>query len=333
LKEFGLHYLVTGGAGYIGSHVVLQLQRTGHTVTILDDFSSGHRWAVDEHECLEVDLREADRLKAVLRGRRFDGVFHFAAKSLVGESARRPLFYYQNNIAGTANLLEVALENGWHHCVFSSTAAVYGQPQTPLMTEDHPLAPINVYGQTKRVMEQMLASVCGSGDLSAVCLRYFNAAGAAPEQNRGEWHEPETHLIPNILRRAAGEDRPLKIFGVDYDTPDGTCIRDYIHVLDLADAHIKAMEYLQAGKGFLALNLGSSTGFSVREVLGTCEARVGHDIPHEVGERRAGDPERLVADASLAKEILGWSPQRDLQAIVDSAWQWECYRRERLLAG
>jgi len=326
-----MHYLVTGGAGYIGSHLVLQLSAAGHRVTVLDDFSSGHRWAVGEHECLEVDLRDGERVSRALGGRNFDGVFHFAAKSLVGESRERPLFYYQNNVSGTANLLEVGLANGWQHWVFSSTAAVYGNPVSPTINEDHPLAPINVYGDTKRVMEQLLASVCRDGKMHAVCLRYFNAAGAAPEQQLGEWHEPETHLIPNILRCAAGEDRPLKIFGTDYDTIDGTCIRDYIHVLDLADAHIRAMHYLTTNGGFHAFNLGSSSGFSVREVLQTCERVVGRAIPHDVAPRRPGDPARLVADAARANAVLGWSPEHDLTSIVASAWHWERFRREQLL--
>ncbi len=322
-----MHYLVTGGAGYIGSHICLRLTELGHGVTVLDDFSSGHRWAVTGHEVIEADLRDLEQLRRLLSGCDFDGVFHFAAKSLVGESGKKPVYYFQNNVSGTANLLEVALEQGWRDCVFSSTAAVYGNPTTETIAETQPLKPINVYGQTKRVMEELLSAVHAQGNCNAACLRYFNAAGAAPEQGLGEWHEPETHLIPNILRRAAGDDLALTIFGDDYATPDGTCIRDYIHVLDLADAHIKAMELLHQQGGFYRLNLGNGRGYSVREVLGACEQAVGVPIAHTVGARRPGDPARLVADATQAGEVLDWQPIRDLQAIVESAWAWEQQRR------
>lgn len=326
-----MHYLVTGGAGYIGSHLVLTLIEAEHQVTVLDDFSSGHRWATEGHEVIEVDIRDLNALRGALSQRHFDGVFHFAAKSLVGESGQKPLLYYQNNVTGTANLMEVALENGWHHCVFSSTAAVYGNPQTAVISEDHPVSPVNVYGDTKLAMERLLSAVYQQGAMHAVCLRYFNAAGAAPHAHRGEWHEPETHLIPNILRKAAGEDRTLTIFGDDYETPDGTCVRDYIHVLDLADAHLKAMTMLHRDGGFHTLNLGSEAGYSVREIVSACEQTVGQPIPHEIGPRRPGDPPRLVADASRAGTILDWRATRDLQAIVDSAWLWE-QQRQKLLA-
>ena len=323
-----MHYLVTGGAGYIGSHICLELKARSHEVTVLDDFSSGHRWAVAGLEVIEADLRDLEGIRPALAGRRFDGVFHLAAKSLVGESAQKPLYYYQNNVSGTANLITVALEEGGRDCVFSSTAAVYGNPLTPLIAETHPLNPINVYGQTKRVMEELLAAVHAQGDLNAACLRYFNAAGASPEDQRGEWHEPETHLIPNILRGAAGDDVALTLYGDDYPTPDGTCIRDYVHVLDLADAHVRAMELLHRAGGFHQLNLGNGQGYSVKEVLAACERAVGASITHTIGPRRAGDPARLVAEAQLAEEVLGWTPSRGLQAIVESAWAWEQHRRQ-----
>jgi UDP-glucose 4-epimerase len=206
---------------------------------------------------LELDLRDLPALEANLKGRVFDGVFHFAAKSLVGESNTDPMMYYQNNVGGTANLLEVALQNGWHHFVLSSTAAVYGNPITELISEDHPKKPVNVYGDTKLSMEKMLEALCSSSELSAVCLRYFNAAGAADDGSIGEWHEPETHLIPNALRAASGTEPSLTNFGTDYPTSDGTCIRDYIHVEDLADAHLKAMACAQDNSGFHAFNLGN----------------------------------------------------------------------------
>ncbi|WP_435214979.1 UDP-glucose 4-epimerase GalE [Luminiphilus sp. nBUS_16] len=326
-----LHYLVTGGAGYIGSHLVLALVGAQHQATVLDDFSTGHRWATEGHEVIEVDIRDLAALRSALLHRHFDGVFHFAAKSLVGESGQKPLLYYQNNVTGTANLLEVALENDWRHCVFSSTAAVYGSPQSAVIAEEHPLNPVNVYGETKLAMEQLLSAVHKQGAMHAVCLRYFNAAGAAPDAHRGEWHEPETHLIPNVLRKAAGEARPLTIFGDDYDTPDGTCIRDYIHVLDLAQAHLKAMAMLHREGGFHTLNLGSEAGYSVREILRACETTVGQPITHDIGPRRQGDPPRLVADAGRAGQILGWRATRGLREIVDSAWLWE-QERQRLQA-
>lgn len=319
-----MHYLVTGGAGYIGSHLVRALIQNGDTATILDNFSTGHRWATQGQAVVDVDLRNLEVLRAALRDKQFDGVFHFAAKSLVGESNQQPLSYYQNNVGGTANLLEVALENGWTQCVFSSTAAVYGNPQTERIAEDHPTQPINVYGKTKLAMEGMLNDLCAAQPFSAACLRYFNAAGAASDASLGESHEPETHLIPNALKAALGTGGPLTIFGDDYPTPDGTCIRDYIHVEDLASAHLKAMKYLQAHKGFAVFNLGNGQGFSVKEVFAACEAAAQQSIPHSVGPRRAGDPARLVADATKAREALEWTPvHTQIDNIVASAWAWE----------
>lgn len=324
-----MHYLITGGAGYIGSHTVRALLARGDQVTILDNFSTGHRWATQGQAVIEADLRDLAGLRSALGGCRFDGVFHFAAKSLVGESNAQPLSYYQNNVTGTANLLEIARENGWNRCVFSSTAAVYGTPETAVITEGHPRRPINVYGQTKRVMEELLEALCAASDFGAVCLRYFNAAGAAGDASLGEWHEPETHLIPNALRAAAGEGEGLTLFGDDYPTRDGTCIRDYIHVEALADAHLRAMDYLASAPGFAAFNLGSGAGYSVREVLAACEAAVGRAIPHRVGPRREGDPTTLVADATRAWQVLGWEPGPGLDAMVASAWAWE-QRRQAL---
>ena len=323
-----MHYLVTGGAGYIGSHIVKALISCGDTATILDNFSTGHRWATLDQEVLELDLRDLSALKANLEGRVFDGVFHFAAKSLVGESNTDPIKYYQNNVGGTANLLEVALQNGWYQFVLSSTAAVYGNPLTELISEDHPKNPVNVYGETKLSMENMLEALCKTSELSAVCLRYFNAAGAASDGSIGEWHEPETHLIPNALRAASGAGPSLTIFGTDYPTTDGTCIRDYIHVEDLAAAHLKAMKYAQDNSGFHAFNLGNGRGFSVLEVFSACENIVKSSITHTLGKRRAGDPGILVADASHARTLLDWQPARDdIVEIVASAWSWEQNRK------
>lgn len=326
-----MHYLVTGGAGYIGSHIVKALVNRGDTATILDNFSTGHRWATQDQEILELDLRDLPTLKANLEGRVFDGVFHFAAKSLVGESNTDPIKYYQNNVGGTANLLEVALQNSWHQVVLSSTAAVYGNPLTERISEDHPKKPVNVYGDTKLSMENMLEALCSTSELSAVCLRYFNAAGATDDGSIGEWHEPETHLIPNALRAASGAGTRLTIFGTDYPTPDGTCIRDYIHVDDLADAHLKAMKYTQENRGFHAFNLGNGQGFSVKEVVSACEKVVKSKIAHTVGERRAGDPGILVADARSARTLLGWQPaRRNIAEIAASAWHWEQNRKLKI---
>jgi len=231
---------------------------------------------------------------------------------------------------GTANLLEVALENHWTKCVFSSTAAIYGNPVSERIAEDHPKNPINVYGQTKLVMEQLLESSCQAKDFGAVCLRYFNAAGAVSDASIGEAHDPETHLIPNALKAASGTEQPLTIFGDGYPTPDGTCIRDYIHVEDLADAHLKAMDHLQTHTGFAAFNLGNGQGFSVRKVFAACEGIVGREIPHTIGASREGDMVTLVADASRAKEQLGWVPsQVVIKDVVASARSWhELYKQE-----
>lgn len=312
----------------MGSHTVRALLQHGHTATILDNFSTGHRWATQGQVVLDVDLRNPSALRDALRGLEIDGIFHFAAKSLVGESAKTPVTYYQNNVTGTANLLEVALENGWHRVVFSSTAAIYGNPLTDRITENHPKVPINVYGQTKLTVENMLKATCEASPMAAVCLRYFNAAGAAEDASLGEVHDPETHLIPTALKAASGAGQPLTIFGDDYPTPDGTCVRDYIHVQDLADAHLRAMNALEQqrleGPQFDAFNLGNGVGFSVKEVFAASEDIVGQSIPYRLGQRREGDPARLVADASRAREELGWQPRHsEIEMIVATAWAWE----------
>ena len=273
--------LVTGGLGYIGSHTVRALLAAGDEVVILDNSSTGHAWAAQDCEVLNVDLRDLKSLCAALRSREFEGVIHFAAKSLVGKSREQPLLYYQNNVAGTANLVEAMLTAGIPKLVFSSTAAIFGSPSSEKIDEAHPKVPINVYGRTKLVIEEMLEAVTASTDFSAVCLRYFNAAGASREGDIGEWHEPETHLIPNALRAASGVGPALTLFGNDYPTPDGTCIRDYIHVEDLADAHLRAIRQMPP-KGFAAYNLGNGTGFSVKQILAACEKAVGKPIPHSL---------------------------------------------------
>ena len=323
--------LVTGGAGYVGSHSVRALLDEGHDVAILDNLSTGHKWALQDCELISVDLRDETNLLRSIKNRGFDGVLHFAAKSLVGESKNQPALYYQNNVGGTTNLVRAMQAADIQRLVFSSTAAIFGNPVSDLIDEKHPKTPINVYGQTKLVVEHLLQAVAESSDFSATCLRYFNAAGANNAANLGEWHEPETHLIPNALRAAAGTGNALTLFGDDYPTTDGTCVRDYIHVDDLASAHVAAIEKMSAGGSFNVYNLGNGNGYSVKEVIAACEKAVGSEIPFTIGPRREGDPATLVASAQKARDELEWNPQFGaIDEIAQSAWNWECYRRDTL---
>ena len=323
--------LVTGGAGYVGSHSVRALLDEGHDVAILDNLSTGHKWALQDCELISVDLRDETNLLRSIKNRGFDGVLHFAAKSLVGESKNQPALYYQNNVGGTTNLVRAMQAADIQRLVFSSTAAIFGNPVSDLIDEKHPKTPINVYGQTKLVVEHLLQAVAESSDFSATCLRYFNAAGANNAANLGEWHEPETHLIPNALRAAAGTGNALTLFGDDYPTTDGTCVRDYIHVDDLASAHVAAIEKMSAGGNFNVYNLGNGNGYSVKEVIAACEKAVGTEIPFTIGPRREGDPATLVASAQKARDELDWNPQFGaIDEIAQSAWNWECYRRDTL---
>jgi UDP-glucose 4-epimerase len=323
--------LVTGGAGYVGSHSVRTLLDEGHDVVVLDNLSTGHKWALQDCELISVDLRDETNLLRSIKNRGFDGVLHFAAKSLVGESKNQPALYYQNNVGGTTNLVRAMQAADIQRLVFSSTAAIFGNPVSDLIDEKHPKTPINVYGQTKLVVEHLLQAVAESSDFSATCLRYFNAAGANNAANLGEWHEPETHLIPNALRAAAGTGNALTLFGDDYPTTDGTCVRDYIHVDDLASAHVAAIEKMSAGGNFNVYNLGNGNGYSVKEVIAACEKAVGAAIPFTVGPRREGDPATLVASAQKARDELDWNPQFGaIDEIAQSAWNWECYRRDSL---
>ena len=326
-----MRLLVTGGAGYVGSHTVNALLAQGHEVVVLDNLSTGHSWALQDCELIDIDLRDEANLTKSLQGRGFGGVLHFAAKSLVGESKNHPAMYYQNNVGGTTNLVRAMQSADIPRLIFSSTAAIFGNPVSNLIDEEHPNAPINVYGQTKLVVEHMLKAVCENSTFSATCLRYFNAAGANNEAKLGEWHEPETHLIPNALRAAAGTGNPLTLFGDDYPTSDGTCVRDYIHVDDLASAHVAAIEKMNSSSGFNAFNLGNGNGHSVKEVIAACEKAVGADIPYTIGPRRDGDPATLVASSAKARNDLGWTPKHDsIDEIAQSAWNWECYRRDQL---
>lgn len=318
-----MRVLVCGGAGYIGSHMAKWLTKHGIDVTVLDNLSTGHREAVKWGELIEADLMDRSALDAAFSGRSFDAVMHFCAKSLVGESMAQPYTYYANNVAGTLNLLEAMRRHGVDRLVFSSTAAVFGLPVTDFIAEDHPKAPINPYGASKLMVERILADAADAYGLRSVTLRYFNAAGASLDGDIGESHQPETHLIPNVLRSALSAGPVLKIFGADYPTADGTCIRDYVHVDDLAQAHVLALDYLQAKSGAHAFNLGNGRGFSVSEVIHATERVTGLRVPHDVTARRPGDPPALVASSDRARAQLGWTPRyTSLEPIIESAWRW-----------
>lgn len=321
------HILVCGGAGYIGSHMVRLLMANGYRVTVFDNLSTGHRAAVGGAALIEGDLLDSDALRRAFADERIDAVMHFAALSIVGESVREPVRYYRNNVAGTLNLIEAMRMAGVDRLVFSSTAAVYGTVRADSIDESQPLQPINPYGASKAMAERAIADACAAYGMRAVALRYFNAAGADPSGEIGEAHSPETHLVPNVLR-AALDGTPVGIFGRDYPTPDGTCIRDYVHVCDLAEAHRLALAYLEAHQGFHAFNLGSGTGFSVLQVLDMARRVSGCAIENQDLPRREGDPSRLVASCERATEALGWSPVcSDLDSIVESAWRWHRNRR------
>jgi len=315
--------LIPGGAGYIGSHMVMYAQEHGHEVVVLDDFSTGHEWAVKDCEVLRVNLLDQDKLAKALKGRYFDGVIHFAAKSLVGESLKKPDLYYRNNVVGTLNLVNEMIKNEVKNLVFSSTAAIFGNPVTEKIAEEHPNTPINPYGQSKLMVENMLRDICTAYDFNATCFRYFNAAGAHESGEIGEAHDPETHLIPNILKSALSGGNELKIFGDDYDTHDGTCVRDYVHVTDLAQAHLRGLAHMKEDKGFSAFNLGNGNGFSVLDVIKSCERVLGNPIRYKMDLRRLGDPAVLVADSLKATHDLGWKPEfSDVDEIIKSAWHW-----------
>ena len=317
--------LVCGGAGYIGSHMAKWLAAHGVEPVVLDNLSTGHREAVRFGPLVEADLLDPASLDAAFAAGPFEAVMHFCARSLVGESVQQPLAYYQNNVAGTLNLLQAMQRHGVDRIVFSSTAAVFGEPVAATIDEDHPKTPINPYGASKLMVERMLADAAQAYGLRSVTLRYFNAAGASADGDIGEAHTPETHLIPNVLRAALGDGSRLKVFGDDWPTPDGTCVRDYIHVDDLAQAHWLALDHMAAHGGAHAFNLGNGRGFSVREVIAAAEAASGRTVAFDIAPRRAGDPAVLVAASDRAREVLGWAPRHaDLAEIIDSAWRWHC---------
>jgi len=324
--------LVVGGAGYIGSHMVLDLQRAGYPVVTLDNLSRGHRELVPGGDFIEGDLGNPADLDTVFSRYPVKAVMHFAAWSLVGESVEQPLAYYRNNVANTLALLEAMQRHDIPHFIFSSTAAVYGEPERTPITEDHPCTPTNPYGSTKLAVERLLQDVSNASEMSFTALRYFNAAGADAAGDIGERHQPETHLIPLILQVATGEREAIRIFGEDYPTPDGTCLRDYVHVTDLTQAHLLALESLLDGGGNAIYNLGNSTGYSVRQVIDVAREVTGHPIPSIVSERRAGDPAILIADSSRIRADLGWQPRYEsLEEIIQTAWAW--HRKEAGLGG
>jgi len=317
-----MRVLIVGGAGYIGSHTSWMLQRGGHDVWIYDNLSEGHRAAVPEGKLIVGDLMDRERLEEVFHQHKIEAVIHFAASCYVGVSVTDPAPYYRNNIVGTLSLLDAMRATDVGKIVFSSTCATYGIPEVVPITEAEKQAPINPYGFTKLAIEHALTDYSHAYGLGFAALRYFNASGASDESTIGEDHDPETHLIPLVLQVALGQRESIKIFGDDYPTPDGTCIRDYIHVDDLATAHIAALERLEPGTQ-LKLNLGTGRGASVKEVIDAARRVTGHPIPAEIVPRREGDPPELVANASLANKTLDWQPKyTDIEAVVASAWKW-----------
>jgi len=315
--------LVTGGAGYVGSHACRMLAASGYLPVTLDNLSTGHRWAVKWGPLEIGDLADRPLVNALIGRYKPVAVMHFAALSLVGESASQPARYYGNNVAGTLSLLDAMRENGVTKFIFSSTCATYGDPESCPIAETTAQQPINVYGRSKLMVETILRDYAAAYGLRAVALRYFNAAGAADDDGIGEAHQPETHLIPLLIAAARGERGPVQVFGTDYPTADGTCERDYIHVNDLASAHVRAVDFLDASVGFHAFNLGTGRPYSVRQMMAAVADQAGHPVPHQIAPRRAGDPPALYADPRLARDVLGWqATQSHLENIVGSAWRW-----------
>lgn len=317
--------LVTGGAGYIGSHTVKHLLELGERIVVLDNLVFGHREALDRGKVtlIEGDMSDAALVEELFAAHKPEAVLHFAAFAYVGESVTEPLKYYRNNLAAPLVLLDAMQRHGCKRFIFSSTCATYGNPVHVPMDEGHPQAPVNPYGASKWMLERVLRDCDQAWGLRSVFLRYFNASGCDPEGNIGEDHDPETHLIPRILMAATGEIDQITVFGTDYPTPDGTCIRDYIHVCDLASAHAKALDYLRAGGETTPVNLGTGRGFSVKEIIETAEAVTGKSIPVGYGPRRAGDPPELIANPAKAKTVLGWEAQyKEPRSHIEAAWRW-----------
>jgi UDP-glucose 4-epimerase len=324
--------LVTGGAGYIGAHAAKQLSARGYHPLILDNLSHGHRQFARWGDFVEGDLGDTDLLRTLFKTFNVTAVMHFAGFAYVGVSVTDPALYYRNNVANTLNLLEAMRESRVGKIIFSSTCATYGVPVSMPISEDHPQRPINPYGRGKLMVETMLSDFCRAYGMRYVSLRYFNAAGADTELDIGEWHDPETHLIPLALEAATTGKIPLRILGTDYDTPDGSCIRDYIHVNDLAAAHVLALEYLHAGGGSIAMNLGNGKGFSVREVIAAVERVTGRSVPVKEAQRRVGDPPVLLGSSEMAQRVLGWQAHHtSIDEIIATAWRW--YGKLRAMQG
>jgi len=320
--------LIAGGAGYIGSHCSLDMTRAGYECVVLDNLSEGHAEALQTENFCKADLSNIEDIREVFRKFPIKAVIHFAASCYVGESATNPKKYYRNNVVNTLNLLEVMLENNVKNIVFSSTCATYGDPEYTPINENHPQKPINVYGRTKLMIETILQDYDRAYGLKYMALRYFNASGADTKAGIGESHDPETHLIPLVLEVALGKRDSIKVFGDDYDTPDGTCIRDYIHVNDLSSAHRLALENLFAGADSNFYNLGTGKGVSVKEIIDASEKVTGKPIKYEVVDRREGDPAILFADSAKARAELGWKPEfMDIEDTISTAWHWEQNRR------
>lgn len=319
-----MSYIVLGGAGYIGSHAVNKLIENNYDVIVVDNLQSGHEEAINSKaKFYKGDIRDKNFLSHVFKKENIDGVFHFAANSIVGESMKEPLMYFNNNVYGMQILLEVMNEHNVNKIVFSSTAATYGEPKQVPITEDMETCPTNTYGETKLTMEKMMKWCDKAYGMKYVALRYFNVAGAEDDGSIGEDHNPETHLIPIVLQAALGKRDHITIFGDDYDTEDGTCVRDYVHVVDLVEAHILAMKYLTHGGESNTFNLGSSQGFSVKEIVETARKVTDKDIKAIIGERRAGDPSKLIASSDKARKMLGWNPIRtNIENIIKDAWLW-----------
>jgi len=315
--------LITGGVGYIGSHTVKYFQKQNEEIIVVDNMQNGHEAAVDVGFLYRIDIRDKEEMDKVFKNHNIEAVIHFAANSLVGESMEKPYEYYHNNVYGMLCLLDVMKENNVHKIVFSSTAATYGEPKSIPIMESDETSPTNTYGETKLAMEKMMKWFDQAYGTKYVSLRYFNAAGAYEIGDIGEDHHPETHLIPLILQVPLGKRDKIYMFGDDYPTEDGTCVRDYIHVMDLASAHYKALEYLRKGNDSDIFNLGNGNGHSVKQVIETTRKVTGHPIPAEVKERRAGDPATLIASSEKAKSVLGWKPEFDsLEKIIEDAWRW-----------
>lgn len=313
--------LVTGGAGYIGSHACKALKEAGHEPVVFDNFENGHKENVKWGDSFSGDIRNAQDLQEAFSKFRPEAVLHFAAYAYVGESVQKPEKYYQNNVVGSYNLLETMRRFAVKKLVFSSSCATYGVPEVVPIPENHHQSPVNPYGNTKLIMEMMMRDYAAAGHLSFVALRYFNAAGAAPDAETGEMHDPETHLIPLVLDAACGRRTEVTVFGDDYPTHDGTCVRDYIHVSDLADAHVRALSYLEKNTGSHVFNLGNGQGFSVLEIIAATEKVLGRKVPYKLGSRRPGDPAILVGNPELACDKLGWKPEfKKIEDIILHAW-------------